>query len=146
LTFKGVAPDFGAYELGDVPLTVDDQTQGAAPPEQFDLQQNHPNPFYLSGANGRTATRIEFAIGENAVVCLEVLNILGQRVRTLLEGEVSAGRHAVVWDGRDYRGAVVATGVYVYRLAGITQTTTGRAAALTAHLNKASARLLFFSR
>ena len=146
LAFKGVAPDLGAYELGEIPLSIDDQTQGAAPPDLFDLQQNHPNPFFLSGVNGRTATRIEFAIGENAMVRLEILNILGQRVRTLLEGEVSAGRHAVVWDGRDYRGAVVATGVYVYRLAGITQTTTGRAAALTARPTKAAARLLFLNR
>ena len=55
------------------------------------------------------------------VVDLRVFNLLGQTVRTLVAGSLSAGRHSVGWDGRDQSGAEMATGVYVYRL----QTTEG---------------------
>ncbi|MDZ7289124.1 MAG: right-handed parallel beta-helix repeat-containing protein [candidate division KSB1 bacterium] len=146
LSFKGAAPDLGAQEFGDVPLTVDDETQGATLPDHFDLLQSYPNPFFLSGANSSLATRIEFEIGENSHVRLEILNVLGQQVRNLLDAEVPAGRHVVVWDGRDNSGAVVASGVYVYRLAGITQTATGRATALNSRPKRATARLLLFNR
>jgi len=145
LTFKGVAPDLGAYELGESPLSIDDATQGAALPNQFELQQNYPNPFSLSNA-GSPATRIEFSVGASTALRLEILNIVGQHVRTLLEKEVSAGRHAVIWDGRDHSGVVVASGVYVYRLAGISQTAMGRSTASTERLNRATARLLLFQR
>jgi hypothetical protein len=136
----------GAQEFGDVPLSVDDETPGAALPEHFDLLQSYPNPFYLSDPQSNSTARIEFAVGENAAVRLEILNILGQHVRTLWEGEISAGRHAVVWDGRDKTGAVVASGVYVYCLAGIAQTSTRRATMATAHSTRATARLLFLQR
>jgi hypothetical protein len=145
-SFKGAAPDLGAQEFGDVPLSIDEGTQGAVLPEGFDLLQSYPNPFYLSDPRGNSTARIEFAAGENAVVRLEILNILGQHVRTLLEGEISAGRHAAVWDGRDKTGAIVASGVYVYCLAGIAQTSTRRATIATARPTRATARLLFLQR
>jgi hypothetical protein len=145
LAFKGAAPDLGAHELGEGPLSVDDEAQGATLPNRFDLNQSYPNPFSLSGASS-PATQIEFDVGASTAVRLEILNILGQHVRTLFEGEASAGRHAVVWDGRDNSGVVVASGVYVYRLAGITQTATGRSMASTERPNRATARLLLFNR
>jgi len=147
LAFTGAAPDLGAQELGENPLSVEDETQGAVWPNYFELNQNYPNPFSLSGANSSLGTRIEFGAGASTAVRLEILNILGQHVRTLFEGEVSAGRHAVIWDGRDNRGLVVASGVYVYRLAGIAQTATGRSStASTERPTKATARLLFLNR
>jgi len=109
------------------------------------LQQNYPNPFSLSGASS-PATRIEFRVGASTALRLEILNIFGQHVCTLLEEEVSAGRRAVIWDGRDQSGVVVASGVYVYRLAGISQTAIGRSTASTERLNGATARLLLFNR
>jgi hypothetical protein len=146
LAFKGAAPDLGAQEFGDVPLSVDDEAQGVLPPQRFDLLPSYPNPFYLSDPRGHSTARIEFAVGENAAVRLEILNILGQHVRTLWDGEITAGRHAVVWDGRDKTGAVVASGAYVYRLAGIVQAANGRATMATARPIRATARLLFFNR
>jgi hypothetical protein len=144
LAFKGTAPDLGAHELGEAPRAVDNDLQGAASPSHFDLQQNYPNPFSLSGAKNSPATRIEFAVGASLAVRLEILNILGQHVRMLFAGVVSAGRHSVVWDGRDNRGVVIASGVYVYRLAGMTQTATGRSTASAERPTRATARLLFF--
>jgi flagellar hook assembly protein FlgD len=45
-----------------------------------------------------------------------VFNVLGQRVKTLIDGDLPVGRHTVVWDGTDERGSSVASGVYLYRL------------------------------
>jgi len=146
LPFKSTAPDLGAQELGDPPLAVDDEAPGAALPERFHLYTNFPNPFALSGANRSALTRIEFSVSARTAVRLEILNILGQRVRTLFESEVPAGRHAAVWDGRDNSGVVVASGVYVYRLAGITSNTPGRSTASTERPTRATARLLFLNR
>lgn len=147
LKFTGAAPDLGAQELGDRPVSVESATQGAVLPKHLELQPNFPNPFTLSGAGRSPATQIEFGVGANTALRLEILNILGQHVRMLFEGEVSAGRHAVVWDGRDNSGVVVASGVYVYRLAGISQqTATGRSTASTERPNWATARLLLFNR
>jgi flagellar hook assembly protein FlgD len=47
---------------------------------------------------------------------LEIYDLTGRHVRTLLSGEVSAGTHSVQWDGRDERGSSVGSGVYFYRL------------------------------
>jgi len=85
-----------------------------AMPASFALAQNAPNPF-------NSQTRIDFDLNRAEVVDLRVFNLLGQTVRTLVAGSLSAGRHSVSWDGRDQSGADLATGVYVYRL----QTTEG---------------------
>jgi hypothetical protein len=95
----------------EVPTLVVDTPAG---PASFALAQNAPNPF-----NGKT--RINFDLSRAQVVDLRVFNLLGQTVRTLVAGSLSAGRHSVGWDGRDQSGAEMATGVYVYRL----QTTEG---------------------
>ena len=78
-------------------------------PKAFALGQNRPNPF-------NPTTVIEYVLPESAPVKLEVYNLLGQVVRTLVDGEQVAGRYSVVWDGRDDLGREVATGIYFYRL------------------------------
>jgi len=47
---------------------------------------------------------------------LKIYNIRGQLVRTLIEDELSPGKHEVIWDGKDERGKKVTSGVYLYRL------------------------------
>ena len=89
-----------------VPTLVGDPP---AVPVSFALAQNAPNPF-------NSQTRIDFDLSRAEVVDLRVINLLGQTVRTLAAGPLSAGRHTVRWDGRDQSGAELATGVYVYRL------------------------------
>ncbi len=78
-------------------------------PASFSLNQNYPNPFNPS-------TTIAFALPEAAEVRLEIFNLLGRKVATLTEGELPAGHHSVVWEGRNSSGSTVATGVYFYRL------------------------------
>jgi hypothetical protein len=73
------------------------------------LSQNVPNPF-----NPRTV--ISFSLPSDALVSLEVYDIGGRLVKTLLQGNVSAGQHDAHWDGTDDRGRAVSTGMYLYRL------------------------------
>ena len=80
-------------------------------PVRVTLAQNHPNPF-----NPRTS--IEFGLPSASHVQLVVFDTLGRRVRTLVDAHRPAGNHSVLWDGRDQRGARVATGIYLYRLRG----------------------------
>ncbi|MCC7265019.1 MAG: Ig-like domain-containing protein [Candidatus Latescibacteria bacterium] len=78
-------------------------------PQTFALQPNYPNPF-------NPTTAIRFQLPQAARVQLEVYDVLGQKVRTLVQGQTEPGVHRVMWDGRDEGGRVVAGGVYLYRL------------------------------
>lgn len=91
------------------PTDIDDQPEQL--PTAFALEQNHPNPF-------NPTTTIRFDLPKAGQVRLEVFNVAGQRVRTLVDGYMVAGSHAVVWDGRGDDGRLAASGVYLYRLVG----------------------------
>jgi hypothetical protein len=79
-------------------------------PDSFRLEQNFPNPFNPS-------TTINFALPEHSQVTLEIYNILGQRVRTLIAGQShEVGSHNVIWDGRNDSGMLAVSGVYYYRI------------------------------
>jgi glucose/arabinose dehydrogenase len=78
-------------------------------PGTFALMQNYPDPFNPS-------TNIDFTIPAAGAVTLTVYDVLGRKVRTLLDGSVPAGGRSVSWDGRDSRGTPVGSGVYFYRL------------------------------
>ncbi len=73
-------------------------------PRTFELVQNYPNPF-------NPTTTISFTLPKKANVRLDVFNILGQTVSTLISGQLPAGEHEAVWDAGDSP-----TGVYFYRL------------------------------
>ena len=81
-----------------------------ATPTAFTLGANYPNPF-------NPATTIPLVVPAGAKnVTLTIYNVLGQPMRQLWTGPLSAGEHALTWDGRDAQGHPVAAGVYVYRL------------------------------
>ena len=80
-----------------------------AKPLGFTLHQNYPNPFNPS-------TTISFSASQRGSAMLEIYDLTGRLVRTLLSGEVAAGNHSVLWDGRNERGTSVGSGVYFYRL------------------------------
>jgi hypothetical protein len=88
---------------------VDDEPAGI--PDRFAILENHPNPF-------NPATTIVFSLDRADDIRLEVFNVLGQKVATLVAGRYPAGIHRSTWDGRDETGHDVATGVYFARLAG----------------------------
>jgi len=87
-------------------------------PYQFALQQNYPNPFdhSIEGSRRSPETRIEYELAERAEVKLEIFNLLGQSVRTLINTTQSAGAYTAHWDGKDRRGNFANSGVYFYRL------------------------------
>jgi len=78
-------------------------------PVEFDLEQNYPNPFNPS-------TRISYSVGERGLVTLEVFDVLGRDVATLVNEVQSAGSYQIVWNGRNSGNIPVTSGVYFYRL------------------------------
>lgn len=73
------------------------------------LGRNFPNPFNPS-------TTLSFSLPSEMVCKLEVYNVRGQKVKTLLNESLQSGRHTIVWDGKDANGKSVSSGVYFYRL------------------------------
>ncbi len=88
---------------------VTDETGDRERPFEFVLSQNYPNPFNPS-------TKIEFTLAKSGFVTLQIYDVLGRKVRTLVSEELSAGYKSVVWDGKNEDGEDVASGVYFYQL------------------------------
>jgi hypothetical protein len=88
---------------------VDDGSHDKALPTEYNLAQNYPNPFNPS-------TIIELSLPQAGRVEVEVFNILGRRVRKLLDRDLPAGVHRLTFDGRSDSGTTLATGVYFYRV------------------------------
>lgn len=79
------------------------------PTDVFLLSQNYPNPFNLE-------TTINYAVPKKGKVILEIYNILGEKINTLVDGKKDAGHYSVSWKGQNSFGQIVASGVYFYRL------------------------------
>jgi len=90
-------------------LQVTNAAAGGLLPTKFQLFQNYPNPFNPS-------TQINFNLPVKSKVSIQIYNIRGELISTLLNKEVEAGRHKIVWDGKNKRGVAVASGVYIYRV------------------------------
>ncbi len=82
---------------------------GADVPAAYGLSQNYPNPF-------NPMTTIKYDIKEKGAVTVKVYNVAGQLVRTLVNGTKDAGSYAVTWNGKNERGARVASGIYFYKM------------------------------
>jgi hypothetical protein len=91
------------FSVNEVVVGVGDEAR-----QLTGLRQNLPNPFTGS-------TVIPFALEKESHVTLSVFNVLGQRVRVLMDGWSPAGSHQVRWDGRDDSGNRAASGLYLYR-------------------------------
>lgn len=116
-----IAPPGGFFTIGEAPDTmhvqnfaysiasgVDDNPSGDLP-KKFALNQNYPNPFNPS-------TLISFDLPSPSSVNLEVYNLLGQSVATLVHEEMRAGTHTVLWNAHDATGRELSSGIYFYKL------------------------------
>ncbi len=78
-------------------------------PAVTELKGNYPNPF-------NPDTTIEFALDKPGRVKLEIFNIKGEKVKTLLNDHLEAAHHSIIWNGQDDRGRTVGSGVFFYRM------------------------------
>ena len=105
---------------------------GSGLPQGFALGQNYPNPFNPS-------TVIPYQLPTAASVRLEVFNVLGQRVATLVDGVQEGGFHSVHWNAIDAAGQAVSAGLYFYRLTAGAAEATGRMVLVDGQAGVASA-------
>ncbi len=98
---------------------VDDAVFDTALPTSFDLHQNYPNPFSAGGGSaygGNRSTTIAFQLPHSAHMTLKVYNMLGQEIRTLVNGKKTAGSYTVSWNGIDDNANKAPSGIYIVRL------------------------------
>ena len=101
----------GQYELTvaiGVGVTVSADEHGLTP-ESFELYQNFPNPF-------NPETVIQFDVAKRTEMNISVYNLLGQRVKTLLNKNMETGTYTLKWNGRDDTGSMLPSGMYFYEL------------------------------
>jgi len=88
---------------------VKEETGDREKPSEFALSQNYPNPFNQS-------TKIEFTLAKSGFINLNIYDILGRKIRSLISEKVSSGYKSVLWDGKNDSGKDVASGIYFYQL------------------------------
>ncbi|NCP84567.1 MAG: T9SS type A sorting domain-containing protein, partial [Bacteroidetes bacterium] len=93
----------GLYVYGEAPVTRIDSEVNTNP-ERIQLEQNYPKPFNPS-------TTIRFSLNKPSFVSLEVFDVLGNRVKQLVEANLSTGKHEVQFDANQ-----LSSGLYFYRL------------------------------
>ncbi|MHB8077995.1 MAG: FlgD immunoglobulin-like domain containing protein [Candidatus Krumholzibacteriia bacterium] len=104
-----IAYTLSARRAGDWVLIAQQTVSLATPPVALRLLGASPNPF-----NPRTTVRFE--LPQAQAVSLRVFDGRGRQVRALFTGTLGAGPHDLTWDGRDDRGAVLASGTYLFQL------------------------------
>ena len=95
-----VASTFETNDVNDSPVMT---------PSGYDLAQNYPNPF-------NPATAVDYSLPVRSNVNITVFNLLGQKVKTLIDENKPAGRYTVNWNGRNSGGQPVASGIYFYKI------------------------------
>jgi len=95
------------------PTGVDNGVRGI--PNSFTLSQNYPNPF-------NSSTLIAFSVPEAGYTSLVIYDLMGRRIRTLLENNIAPGEYNVLWDGKDDWGIDAVSGTYFYRLTSTNRT------------------------
>jgi len=102
------APVLYVVENGVVTAIDDDPSYSQ--PTAFSLKQNYPNPF-------NPVTQITYVLPEASTITLEVYNVLGQKVRTLINNQrQQVGTYSVQWDARNNYGQLMSSGLYLYQI------------------------------
>jgi hypothetical protein len=105
----GLEPQGSRFTVG-LGLITDVQKDPNRIPTEYNLAQNFPNPFNPS-------TMINFDLPKQSAVTLEIYDVLGQKVKTLVNGEtMDPGYYHIIWNGTNQSGSTVSTGIYFYRI------------------------------
>ena len=94
---------------GKLPFITDINAKNEQRIRDFELLQNYPNPFNIQ-------TNIPFTLSHPEQVKLEIYDIVGRKICTVVNSRLNAGNHQVKWDGRDDFGRAVGSGIYFYRI------------------------------
>ncbi len=108
-----------AVEIKPQPGVTTVMDEHSTSPAGFQLGQNYPNPFSSEAGSplaGNPGTQISFSLPFSGKVTVNIYDLTGQLVRTLVEGRRAAGQHAMRWDGRNHLGNTVAAGIYLYQI------------------------------
>jgi hypothetical protein len=100
----------GILPIEETPVAVKGPTGlDANIPVAFSLSQNYPNPFNPS-------TTIEFQVHLAGETSLDIYDLSGRIINTLMHEYLAPNRYSVVWDGRDISGRLVPSGIYIYSI------------------------------
>jgi len=114
-------PSNGKKQLGELEIEVSEalilHKEGAsselasiiATPDEFSVSKNYPNPF-------NPTTKIEFSLPEPQHVTIDIFNMMGQRIRTLLDASVQEGYHTIIWNGTNDDAEHMPSGTYIVRV------------------------------
>lgn len=98
--------DFSIHSNGGYPVDADDPV---VPAISTKLENNYPNPF-------NPQTTIRYSLAQASAVMIEIYNVKGQLVKTLVKDTKEAGNHSVVWNGKDNNNRSVSSGIYYYKM------------------------------
>jgi hypothetical protein len=107
--YKGFIDDLKIYNYSTGIITYVEKLSTNELPLKFELYQNYPNPFNPN-------TTIKFAVPYTYNITLEIYDMLGRKVKTLVNGLYEPGEYRVVWDGTNEAGNLVSSGIYFYQL------------------------------
>ena len=108
-TYDQTLNEMDANSISNMSKAAVDKMFATKTPAEFQLFQNHPNPF-------NPETTIQFQLPEESHVLIRIFNTIGQEIRSLVDVNFGSGYHSVIWDGRDNFGNPVLSGVYLYQL------------------------------
>ena len=114
----GNNPDLNTNEINLIAQWIDEGAlenpaleiyNNAQIPKEYILNQNYPNPF-------NPVTTLRYDLPEQSDVTITIYNMLGRKVKTLVNSTQDAGFKSVIWDATNYQGNPVSAGVYLYKI------------------------------
>jgi hypothetical protein len=114
----GNNPDLNTNEINLIAQWIDEGAlenpaleiyNNAQIPKEYILNQNYPNPF-------NPVTTLRYDLPEQSDVTITIYNMLGRKVKTLVNSTQDAGFKSVIWDATNYQGNPVSAGVYLYQI------------------------------
>ena len=97
------------YTCKEEQVGIEPFTDTKRMPDRFALFQNYPNPFNPS-------TSISYRISKTTLTKINIYNLFGQKVKTLVNEEHQPGDYKIIWNGTDNSGRILSSGVYIYQL------------------------------